>query len=446
MRMLNMVNASPLRRTLSAAALALALTAGDAALAAGPPAMPPPTDPVFTAGPYVLRIGEKVAVTVLRHQELTREFTIGVDGNIRVPLLGTVPASGRTTDELAAELRTRLSATLDHQPEVTVDIAAYVPVFVIGHVAKPGEIPFAPGMSVMMAFAKAGGMPSLFQLPTNQAMQAAVAERELRLAQSDLNELLAHRARLDAALANSDIAVPQELLAMQHQPEVAELLRREATLLETDRNALREAKELMIRKREQLDGEIKALTDEGKALASQANLLAEELDSTKSLRDRGLTTQKRLFEIQQMHALLEANRHRQEASMLRAGGLQTDLDIRLQQLAAEWRREREKERLEVIADISRAGTRAAAARAQLGALRQMEEGTGAEIVPLEVVFRITRHKPEGTRMIVADGATPLLPADILEVVARGPADSGPGTAIGPSSPGPTALAVTGALH
>ena len=42
-------------------------------------------------------------------------------------------------------------------PSVSVEIIEYRPIFILGEVAKPGQYPYEPGMTVLTAVAIAGG-------------------------------------------------------------------------------------------------------------------------------------------------------------------------------------------------------------------------------------------------------------------------------------------------
>jgi polysaccharide export outer membrane protein len=117
-----------------------------------------PPLPMSEAGPYTLGAGEQVRVVVFGQTELTGEFTVNDRGNIPVPLLGDIPASGRTTDQLAQSISTALAdKKILLNPSVSVEVIKYRPVFILGEVVKPGEYPYEPGMTALTLVAIAGG-------------------------------------------------------------------------------------------------------------------------------------------------------------------------------------------------------------------------------------------------------------------------------------------------
>jgi polysaccharide export outer membrane protein len=74
-----------------------------------------------------------------------------------MPLIGAVPARGRTPARLAAEITTRLRHGYIRDPSVAVEIESYRPFFILGEVAAPGQYPYVPNMSIESAVAIAGG-------------------------------------------------------------------------------------------------------------------------------------------------------------------------------------------------------------------------------------------------------------------------------------------------
>jgi polysaccharide biosynthesis/export protein len=88
---------------------------------------------------------------------LTNTYAIDAGGSITMPLIGLVPARGRTPAGLAAEITGKLRHGYIRDPSVAVEIEAYRPFFILGEVAAPGQYPYVPNISVESAVAVAGG-------------------------------------------------------------------------------------------------------------------------------------------------------------------------------------------------------------------------------------------------------------------------------------------------
>jgi len=106
---------------------------------------------------YHLDAGDRLRVVVYGQEGLTNTYTIDAAGAITVPLIGSVPARGRTPAGLAAEITARLRNGYIREPSVAVEIEAYRPFFILGEVAAPGQYPYVPNMTVESAVAIAGG-------------------------------------------------------------------------------------------------------------------------------------------------------------------------------------------------------------------------------------------------------------------------------------------------
>jgi polysaccharide export outer membrane protein len=107
--------------------------------------------------PYRLDAGDKLRVVVYGQEGLTNTYAIDAGGAITMPLIGAVPARGRTPAGLAAAITARLRNGYIREPSVAVEIESYRPFFILGEVAAPGQYPYVPNMSVESAVAIAGG-------------------------------------------------------------------------------------------------------------------------------------------------------------------------------------------------------------------------------------------------------------------------------------------------
>ena len=113
--------------------------------------------PVVHDAAYRLDAGDKLRVVVYGQEGLTNTYAIDAGGSITMPLIGAVPARGRTPAGLAAQISAKLRNGYIREPSVAVEIEAYRPFFILGEVAAPGQYPYVPNMSVESAVAIAGG-------------------------------------------------------------------------------------------------------------------------------------------------------------------------------------------------------------------------------------------------------------------------------------------------
>ena len=106
---------------------------------------------------YHLDAGDRLRVVIYGQEGLTNTYAIDAGGSITMPLIGSVPARGRTPAGLAAEISAKLRGGFIRDPTVAVEVEAYRPFFILGEVAAPGQYPYVPNMTVESAVAIAGG-------------------------------------------------------------------------------------------------------------------------------------------------------------------------------------------------------------------------------------------------------------------------------------------------
>jgi polysaccharide biosynthesis/export protein len=122
-----------------------------------PAANPAMLMPVANQAGYRLDAGDKLRVMVYGQEGLTNTYAIDAGGAITMPLIGAIPARGKTVAGVAAEITTRLRRGYIRDPSVAVEIESYRPFFILGEVAAPGQYPYVPNMSIESAVAIAGG-------------------------------------------------------------------------------------------------------------------------------------------------------------------------------------------------------------------------------------------------------------------------------------------------
>lgn len=109
---------------------------------------------------YLLRPSDRISVRVFREPDFSlEEVQIGVEGNISMPMLGSLRAAGMTAKALEETLAQRLGQAGLRTPQVSVNIREYAShlVTVEGAVDKPGVYAFQPGSRLSSAIALAGG-------------------------------------------------------------------------------------------------------------------------------------------------------------------------------------------------------------------------------------------------------------------------------------------------
>jgi polysaccharide export outer membrane protein len=185
---------------------------------------------------YAISGGDALDITVAGMPALRRKAIVNADGAVSFPLLGIVPVAGLSVAGVRDRLQKMLAErNLAANPDVTVEIVEYPPIYVMGDVFKPGAYPFRPGLSVRNAIALAGGYDQQQLRGRNPLLDATNARGDYQLAAVELAKQQARIARLKAELAGQqqfDIVEPR---ASSVGPEtLAEIIRIETQQLQLE--------------------------------------------------------------------------------------------------------------------------------------------------------------------------------------------------------------------
>jgi len=111
---------------------------------------------------YVLGPDDEILIRGIEDSETSakpeKPVLIGTNGNITLPLIGHVKASGLTVEQLEAELNNRFKVFIQ-DPQISVTVAEFrsQPVSVFGAVTKPGVVQLRGGQTLYQVLSLAGG-------------------------------------------------------------------------------------------------------------------------------------------------------------------------------------------------------------------------------------------------------------------------------------------------
>jgi polysaccharide export outer membrane protein len=117
--------------------------------------------PVARPAAYTLDSGDRVRILVFGQQNLSNVYNVSAAVTVAVTLIGQVRARGLTSAELARRVASKLGKELIKDPQVTVEVVAYRPFYVLGQVGRPGQYPYVQGLTVENAVPIAEGYKPL---------------------------------------------------------------------------------------------------------------------------------------------------------------------------------------------------------------------------------------------------------------------------------------------
>ncbi len=176
--------------------------------------------PRMTPTPYLLGTDDVLSIQVINFPELNvPQATVPSDGNITVPVLGSLPVAGRTTAQVARTLTTKWSEYVV-SPLVTVTLTQrrHQSVQIYGSVTHAQTVEYRPDLHLMEALAEAGGASE-----TGDLSQVAVTHKNGVIQTADLSDpQTAGGTAQDLALAPDDVIyVPPRHMQISVLGEVA---------------------------------------------------------------------------------------------------------------------------------------------------------------------------------------------------------------------------------
>lgn len=374
------------------------------------------------AEPYRLTAGDRLQISWVG-AVTPSELRIDIDGTLRLPAIGAVAVSGLTLDESETAIETAITkAGLFVDPRASVAILEYAPVLVSGDVSSPGSYAFVPNLTVGSALGLSGGSRILGIERTQLLRARGDVEGRLVTINNDIMSAVTRIARLEAQRDGEDaVALSPGERAVIPAPDdaiLAGFLADELAIFENDRGR---AEELVA----SWDSEIASLEEQKKLfderIAVQNEVVAsvaKDLESARTLRERGLQTEGALSRAEQVDAearsralelesaLITVQRGIAEATRQRAQFLRAKKDEVLTAL---------REQRTVLSDLL---LRYGNAQSE-GAL--LADGNSQALLDsgsFELEFTILRARKDAPKDEAITLETPLWPGDALVVRVR----------------------------
>ena len=186
------------------------------------------------SGPYKLRSGDVIEISVLEDPSLNRRVLVRPDGLISMPLAGTVAAAGRSLEAVQADVQSRLLGSFVNAPSVTASLVSIAPppipapppppepeeppvifsVYVLGEVQRPGKFDYdsEKPITVLQALTLAGGPATFAARDRIQIRRTDEAGETITLFNYDALESDGVAAPLFALTDGDVIVVPERTL------------------------------------------------------------------------------------------------------------------------------------------------------------------------------------------------------------------------------------------
>lgn len=153
--------------------------------------------------------GDKFEIRVFGEEDLSGEFTVSSNGTINYPYIGRFQVTGLTCADVEELVANGLREGFLRMPSVSCAIAEYNSkrIFVFGEVKTPGSFPYKSNISIIEAFALAGGFSERANT-NNTKLTRVVNDVEIQV-RVPMQEIVEGRQRNIRLLPGDIIFVPE---------------------------------------------------------------------------------------------------------------------------------------------------------------------------------------------------------------------------------------------
>lgn len=157
---------------------------------------------------YRIQPSDHLSVTVYREPDLSlADVPVDSAGKFALPLVGTVSAAGRTSEQLAQDITSALGSRYLKDPQVSVNVisAASQRVIVEGSVVQPGIYDIRGEMTLLGALALARGPDRVAKL--NEIAIFRRVDGQLIAAKFDISQIRSGKAADPAIMPDDTVVV-----------------------------------------------------------------------------------------------------------------------------------------------------------------------------------------------------------------------------------------------
>lgn len=369
---------------------------------------------------YRLSEGDVLTFDFLDDDEIPVTLTVTPDGDVQFPLIGDVHVDGLTLADAVKHLRSEFQTReILKNPKISLNVASFRPIYVLGEVKNPGSFSYVPGSTVRQAIGLAGGAQTTTTNPGDRVVARARLRGEMDGAQSEIVHEAIYAARLIAQLEGRAVVdlkdVPEASKPFLEDISAKSVIEIEQKILDTDRANTKAQIDILTQGISEAEQGLEIL---GNMKVQQEEVVVmnqHDLDRVNTLRKRELNTESdvsrakvnasnekaRLLEIvaEMSRSRRELGSLRLELSKLKAGRTQDILEkLQERELAVNKllaTRKSSEEQFFLMAVV---------------AAEEAKKGT------ISFTYEIRRNGKDGSpKSTLADLLTPVLPGDVIYV-------------------------------
>lgn len=379
-------------------------------------------------GVYRLDVGDVLEFSVAGIPDLRQRLTVDLNGHVQIPLAGEVKAAGFLLTELQNLIRDALTVNFYHQrlpdgrnvqlvisrEEVALRMLEYRPVYLLGDVARAGEQPYRPGMTVLQAIAMSGGYDVQRFRMSNPFLEFADLRGEIDVLRMEAarGEVVVQRIEAELSNATTFNPKPGEIRVV---PELLrDITRTEIQRFETHQSDHRNELVFLRRLIEQTEAKLRTLLDQQRKEEEGARSDVDEAERLRELVQKGLANTARGVETRRMSLLSSTRVLQTSVEVDQTRKEREELIRKPEQLIA-------RRRSELLQELQNASARLATTKARLAAASEKAFYTG--VLRSQLVrgkegkpgITVVRQLPSGRTQMKSSEEAQLLPGDVVEI-------------------------------
>jgi polysaccharide biosynthesis/export protein len=258
---------------------------------------------------YRVNIGDVLEVAVPGVPELRYRAAVQMDGNISLPLAGTLSVAGLPLPQIRAKVGASLASKVFRQrtpdgrevvividaDEVTTVVAEYRPIYVNGDVSKPGEYPYRPATTARQVIAVAGGYDIMHIRMNNPYLESADLRSEYGSLWTEFAKEQARMWRIKNELGEGAQINPGALTDVPvARSAISEIVHAETEYLKTKQSDYQQEKAFLERGVRQGDDAVRVLSEQQKKEEEGFQSDLEDLQKASDLFGKGSLTSPRV--------------------------------------------------------------------------------------------------------------------------------------------------------
>ena len=350
-----------------------------------------------------------------RWEAVSGEFLVAQDGTLSLPVIGRLLVTDLDEVGLASKIAKEIKDKIGlvNEPDATVSVVKYPPIYVMGDVKLPGSYEFRPGLTALQALALGGGESSLDSdtalldrsdlVATLRGLENSIMRSRIKIARyhAELSDEKAQTFDLPAGMESGEARTiyEQEKAIMAAR---SNLLKRQAGSFSELRNLLQIELDTLDKKADSADADIKSV--------------AKELNLFKTMVDKGIALPARQGDLERMLRSYSTARLDVSANAMRARQNISEASRNIEGLYDRQRTETNSELQTEQANLDQMLIKREAAQSRMLKILSRSERVSDAGDPTTLDFSISRLVEGRTQDIAASSDSTLQPGDVLRAI------------------------------